>query len=274
MFTADVAEGLLNGFTSQKLPVRKATRATHVRPETIGHQVGGDAPISPLMQMVGHGMLMVKKFLAILISIGTDRRLKISDYWSTRATCTHYELGDTSDDYEDFHDSNANPEYIPTPCKKKSTVAVVNEPQPGPSQPAPTAVVNEPQPGASQPAPTAVVNEPQPGPSQPAPTAVVNEPQPGPNKPAHTAVVNEPQPGPGQPAPTAVVNEPQPGPNKPAHTAVVNEPQPGPGQPAPTAVVNEPQPGSRKRKCNPSPWKKNKRKKQTLSRRAIYGYKR
>ena len=39
MFTADVAEGLLNGFTSQKLPVRKATRATHVRPETIGHQV-------------------------------------------------------------------------------------------------------------------------------------------------------------------------------------------------------------------------------------------
>ena len=201
-------------------------------------------------------------------------------------------LGDTSDDSEDFHDSDADPEYIPTPCKKKSTVAVVNEPQPGPSQPAPIAVVNEPQHGSSQPAPTAVVNEPQPdpsqpahtavvnepqpGPSQPAPTAVVNEPQPGPGQPAHTAVVNEPQLGPSQPAPTAVVNEPQPGPSQPAPTAVVNESLPGPSQPAPTAVVNEaqpgpsqpaltavvnePQPGSRKRKCNPSAWKKNKRK--------------
>ena len=198
------------------------------------------------------------------------------------------ELGDTSDDSEDFHDSYADPEYIPTPCKKKSTVemvneyqpgpsqpaptAVVHEPQPGPSQPAPTAVVNEPQPGPSQPAPTAVVNEPQPGPSQPAPTAVVKEPQPGPSQPAPTAVVNEPQPGPSQPAPTAVVNEPQPGPSQPAPTAVVNEPQPGPSQPAPTAVVKEPPPGSRKRKCNPSGWKKESKKKQTLSRRAMYGY--
>ena len=39
MFTADVAEGLLNGFTSRKLPGRKATGATPVRPETIRHHV-------------------------------------------------------------------------------------------------------------------------------------------------------------------------------------------------------------------------------------------
>ncbi|KAK3785167.1 hypothetical protein RRG08_021965 [Elysia crispata] len=35
MFTADVAEGLLNGFTSRKLPGRKATRATPAGQETI-----------------------------------------------------------------------------------------------------------------------------------------------------------------------------------------------------------------------------------------------
>ena len=139
-------------------------------------------------------------------------------------TESHYTRKDTKRKYLDQKLSIAKIEYIPTPCKKKSTVEMVNEYQPGPSQPAPTAVVNEPQPGPSQPAPTAVVKEPQPGPSQPAPTAVVNEPQPGPS------------------------------------------------QPAPTAVVKEPPPGSRKRKCNPSGWKKESKKKQTLSRRAMYGY--
>ena len=132
-------------------------------------------------------------------------RKPANEWRSCPATFTSVGRYDTSDDSEDFHDSDGDPEYIPTPCKKKSTVAVVSEPQPGHSQPAHTAVVKEPQPGSSQPAHTAVVNEPQPGSSQPAHTALVKEPQPGPSQPAPTAVVNDPQPDPCQPAPTAVV---------------------------------------------------------------------